>query len=59
MTDLVKTPAGWPSILLARAAAKDPTDLDAAIEAGAFDGLRKAVHGVTTFEEVVRVTREN
>jgi general secretion pathway protein E len=23
------------------------------------DGLRKAVRGVTTFEEVVRVTREN
>jgi general secretion pathway protein E len=23
------------------------------------DGLRKAVHGVTTFEEVLRVTRES
>ncbi len=43
MTDLLRTPAGWPSILLARADAKDPTDLDAAVAAGAFDGLRKAI----------------
>jgi NADH:ubiquinone oxidoreductase subunit F (NADH-binding) len=32
----------WPSILLARAGAKDPADLDAAVNAGAFDGLRRA-----------------
>ena len=43
MTTLLSTPAGWPSILLARADAKDPTDLDAAVEAGAFEGLRVAV----------------
>jgi len=43
MADLLKTPAGWPSILLARASAKDPTDLDAAIETGAFEGLRRAI----------------
>jgi NADH:ubiquinone oxidoreductase subunit F (NADH-binding) len=43
MTDLLRTPAGWPSILLARTDAKDPTDLDAAVAAGAFDGLRKAI----------------
>src|SRR3989442_11939289 len=44
MTTILRTPKGWPSILLARAAAKDPTDLDAAVKAGAFGGLRKAVH---------------
>ncbi len=38
---LLSTPKGWPSILLARAGAKDPTDLDAATEAGAFSALRK------------------
>ena len=43
MTDLLRTPAGWPSILLARANAQAPTDLDAATGAGAFDGLRRAI----------------
>jgi NADH:ubiquinone oxidoreductase subunit F (NADH-binding) len=43
MTDLLKTPAGWPRLLLGRVSAKDPTDLDAAVKAGAFDGLKKAV----------------
>ena len=43
MTDLLKTPASWPRPLLGRASAKDPTDLDAAVKAGAFDGLKKAV----------------
>jgi NADH:ubiquinone oxidoreductase subunit F (NADH-binding) len=43
MTTLLKTPAGWPSILLARADAPDPTDLDAAVAAGAFEGLRRAI----------------
>lgn len=45
MTDILPAPRGsrWPSILLARARAKDPTDLDAAIVAGAFVGLRAAV----------------
>jgi NADH:ubiquinone oxidoreductase subunit F (NADH-binding) len=44
MTTILRTPKGWPSILLARAGAKDPTDLDAAVAGGAFVGLRKAVH---------------
>ena len=43
MTDILATPKGWPSILLARASASDPTDLDAATAAGAFDGLRRAI----------------
>jgi NADH:ubiquinone oxidoreductase subunit F (NADH-binding) len=43
MTDLLKTPKAWPSILLERAAALDPTDLDAATRAGAFDGLRRVI----------------
>jgi NADH:ubiquinone oxidoreductase subunit F (NADH-binding) len=40
---LLKTPREWPRILLARAAAPDPTDLDAATQAGAFDGLRAVI----------------
>jgi NADH:ubiquinone oxidoreductase subunit F (NADH-binding) len=43
MAELLKTPAKWPRILLERADAPDPTDLDAAVRAGAFDGLRSAV----------------
>ncbi len=46
MTDLLKTPAAWPRPLLGRAGTGDPTDLDAAVKAGAFDGLKKAVHGL-------------
>jgi NADH:ubiquinone oxidoreductase subunit F (NADH-binding) len=44
MTDLLRTPAAWPRILLERAAATDPADLDAAVAAGAFEGLRHAAH---------------
>jgi NADH:ubiquinone oxidoreductase subunit F (NADH-binding) len=43
MATLLKTPAAWPRLLLARADAKDPTDLDAAVAAGAFDALRRAI----------------
>jgi NADH:ubiquinone oxidoreductase subunit F (NADH-binding) len=56
MTDILATPTAWPSLLLGRAKAitADPWDLDAAIRAGAFDGLRAAVlHGPTgTLAEV-------
>lgn len=41
MVALLKTPGGWPRILLARADATHPTDLDAATGAGAFEGLRR------------------
>jgi NADH-quinone oxidoreductase subunit F len=43
VTSILPTPKGWPSILLARAGAADPADLDAALEAGAFAGLRRAI----------------
>ncbi|MGZ9159584.1 MAG: complex I 51 kDa subunit family protein [Candidatus Limnocylindrales bacterium] len=43
MATLLRTPAGWPKILLAHAGAKDPTDLDAAVASGAFDGLRRVI----------------
>jgi NADH-quinone oxidoreductase subunit F len=39
----LSTPSGWPAILLERADAADPTDLDAAVAAGAFEGLRRAI----------------
>jgi NADH:ubiquinone oxidoreductase subunit F (NADH-binding) len=48
MTGILRTPADWPSILLARATDETPpadpaADLDAAAARVAFDGLRKAV----------------
>ena len=43
MTAILPLPKGWPSILLTRRGAADATDLDAAIAAGAFDGLRRAI----------------
>ena len=43
MVDRLKTPAAWPRILLERAAAPDPMDLDAATRAGAFAGLRRVI----------------
>src|ERR1035437_4587885 len=43
MTELLKTPASWSRPLLGRASVDDPTDLDAAVKAGAFEGLKKAV----------------
>ncbi len=49
MSRFLTTPGEWPSILLRRVAAvsADPSDLDAAVGAGAFEGLRRAVrdHG--------------
>jgi NADH:ubiquinone oxidoreductase subunit F (NADH-binding) len=43
MVNRLATPSDWPAILLERADAADPTDLDAAARAGAFDGLRRAI----------------
>jgi NADH-quinone oxidoreductase subunit F len=40
---ILKTPAAWPRILLARAEAKDPTDLDAAVRDGAFKALQQVI----------------
>jgi NADH-quinone oxidoreductase subunit F len=49
MSHFLTTPGDWPSILLGHVAAvsADPSDLDAAVRAGAFEGLRRAVrdHG--------------
>jgi NADH-quinone oxidoreductase subunit F len=45
MTAFLATPAAWPTILTgrAKAIAADPWNLDAAVRAGAFEGLRAAV----------------
>ena len=43
MVNRLSTPSGWPAILLERADAPDPTDLDAAVAAGAFEGMRRAI----------------
>ncbi|MEO8207660.1 MAG: NADH-ubiquinone oxidoreductase-F iron-sulfur binding region domain-containing protein [Chloroflexota bacterium] len=42
-TAMLTTPKDWPSILLPKQDAPDPADLDAAMAAGAFTGLRMAV----------------
>ena len=44
MTTILRTPKEWPAILLRRDASTDPLDLAAAQEAGAFTGLRRAIH---------------
>jgi NADH:ubiquinone oxidoreductase subunit F (NADH-binding) len=44
MTAILRTPKEWPSILLRRDGAADPLDLAAAEQAGAFVGLRRALH---------------
>src|ERR1700741_4865789 len=43
MNEIRNPRAKGPSILLGRAGAKDPTDLDDAVAAGAFTGLRRAI----------------
>jgi NADH-quinone oxidoreductase subunit F len=44
MTTILRTPKEWPAILLRSDASTDPLDLAAAQEAGAFIGLRRAIH---------------
>jgi NADH:ubiquinone oxidoreductase subunit F (NADH-binding) len=44
MPTLLRAPSRWPRILLPRTDAADPTDLDAAVAAGAFEGLKRAVN---------------
>jgi NADP-reducing hydrogenase subunit HndC len=53
---VLRTPASWPRILLARAGAKDPTDLDAAVAAGAFDALRRAFRDLGGAGTIAAVT---
>jgi NADH-quinone oxidoreductase subunit F len=55
MTNLLKTPASWPRPLLGRTSAADPTDLDAAVKAGAFEGLRKAVRTLAPVAVVAEI----
>jgi NADH:ubiquinone oxidoreductase subunit F (NADH-binding) len=55
MVTMLRTPAAWPSILLARADAKDPLDLDAAVAAGAFDGLKRAIRDLGATATVATV----
>ena len=55
MTALLKTPSAWPRILLADPDNADPTDLDAAVRAGAFDALKTAVRAMTPGQLVAAV----
>jgi NADH:ubiquinone oxidoreductase subunit F (NADH-binding) len=65
MTTILKTPKRWPSILLARAeptgrrstTATDPAEvLDKAVAAGAFRGLRHAVHDLGPNGTIAEIT---
>ncbi len=47
MTALLKTPTGWPKVLIGSPEAVDPTDLDRAVRDGAFEALRSAVRAMT------------
>ena len=55
MTRILSTPASWPRILLAHADAADPTDLDAAVRAGAFDALKTAIRAMTPAQVIAVV----
>jgi len=44
MPTLLRSPARWPRFLLPRTDFADPTDLDAAVAASAFEGLKRAVN---------------
>jgi NADH:ubiquinone oxidoreductase subunit F (NADH-binding) len=54
MATTLKTPAGWPSILLARGGRR-PLDLAGAREAGAFEGLRRAIHDLGPTGTIARI----
>ena len=58
MTRLLSAPASWPRVLTAGFGAEDPTDLAAAVAAGAFAGLARAIrtHGATGTIAQLRVS---
>jgi NADH:ubiquinone oxidoreductase subunit F (NADH-binding) len=43
MATTLKTPVTWPRLLLPSTDGRDPADLDGAVAAGAFEGLKRAV----------------
>ncbi len=59
MTDILRTPDGWPRILLARAEAADPADLEAAVQGGAFEGLRTAIRDLGPTGTIVTIGAAN
>lgn len=59
MTDILHTPGSWPRILLARADAADPTDLEAAVRTGAFEGLRTAVRDLGATGTIATIAAAN
>jgi len=55
VTTILRTPKEWPAILLRRDRSTDPLDLVAAQEAGAFTGLRRAVHDLGPTETIATI----
>jgi NADH-quinone oxidoreductase subunit F len=58
MTTFLHTPPDWPRVLTGRvdAIAADPADLDAAVRAGAFEGLRVAVRDLGATGTIATLT---
>jgi NADH:ubiquinone oxidoreductase subunit F (NADH-binding) len=56
MATVLRTPKAWPAILLRRDESTDPLDLAAAEDAGAFVGLRNAVHDLGPTATIATVT---
>jgi NADH:ubiquinone oxidoreductase subunit F (NADH-binding) len=57
MTRILPTPTDWPAILLPRPLPGDPTDLDAAVRARAFEGLRRSVRDLGSTATIATVAR--
>jgi len=58
MSTFLETPTTWPRVLTGRAEAiaKDPADLDAAVRAGAFEGLRVVVRDLGATGTIATLT---
>lgn len=59
MTTFLPTPSAWPAILLGRKAEADPTDLAAAVRAGAFGGLTRAVRELGPAATIAAIDEAN
>jgi NADH:ubiquinone oxidoreductase subunit F (NADH-binding) len=57
MTQILATPADWPAILLPRSPFADPTDLDEAVRARAFEGLRRSVRDLGSTATIATIAQ--
>jgi NADH:ubiquinone oxidoreductase subunit F (NADH-binding) len=57
MTRILPTPTDWPAILLPRPQRADPIDLDAAVRARAFEGLRRSIRDLGSTATIATIAR--